>query len=415
MALRSPERLCRARWVVPVTRPPIADGAVAVGGGRIVAVGPYDELGGEFSGVPVRDYGEATLLPGLVNAHTHLDNAALAGHTPRGGGDFVAWLEALTESREAASAEKMYSATEAACRDLLSFGTAAVADISHADVSPALLERLPIHAVVFVEVLGFTEEKARQKLLEGRARLAALERRHEGGRLRFALYPHALFTTREGLLREVFEENFAAGRINTLHVAESREEEDFLTGAGNPFKGILERRGAWDPGWKPPGRTSVRYLDDLGLLRPGVLVVHCVQPDDEEIGLLARSGCAVCLCPRSNAFIGVGRPRAPQMLAAGIELCLGTDGPGSVESLSLFDEMAFVSRHFPEVPPAEVLRMATVSGARALGLAGFLGAIAPGLRDRLLVYNGDAGGDPVEALTAGIDHSRLGWISDEYR
>ena len=192
----------------------------------------------------------------------------------------------------------------------------------------------------------------------------------------------------------------------------STEEVAFLTGEGDRFERAIKRWGYWVEGWRPPKLRPVEYFKCLGGLRPGTIAVHCVQLRDHEIAALAESGCSVCLCPRSNDYIGVGLPRIEEMLAAGVEPCLGTDGLGSVGSLSVFDEMAFVRREYPGIDPAAVLRMATLNGALALGFEGDFGALSPGSFGRILVYNGAVEGDPEKALTSGIDHAKLSWVGE---
>ena len=409
MSAVSQGRMFRARHVLPVVRPAIEDGAVAVEGGRIVAVGPHREVAGECPGFAVEDLGDAVLLPGLVNAHVHLDNSALAGKVPRGGGDFIGWIGRLLTIKDTIDVETKRDATEAAVRSLPGLGTAALGDVCPTLLSPPFLGLQPLRARVFIEVTGIGPERGSEKLAEAADNLRLAEGSHDGSRLQFSLSPHAPYSTDASVIAGIIAANAASQRISTFHLAESSEEVDFLTGKGERFEQAIRRWGYWCQGWRPPGVRPVAYFKCLGGLRPGTIAVHCVQLDDEDIALLAESGCSVCLCPRSNAYIGVGRPRIEDMLAAGIEPCLGTDGLGSVQSLSIFDEMAFVRSEYPGVEPSAVLRMATLNGALALGFADELGALSPGRLARFLVYSGPVEGDPEEALTSGIDHAKLCW------
>ena len=400
----------RARHVLPIVRPALADGAVAVAGGRIVAVGPHRDVAREYPDFPVEDLGDAVILPGLVNAHVHLDNSALAGKVPHGGGDFIGWIGRLLTIKDTFDVETKRDATEAAVRSLPGFGTIAVGDICPTLLSPPFLSLQPLWARVFVEVTGIGPERGSEKLAEAADNLRLAEGSHDGTRLSFSLSPHASYSTDSSIIAGIIAANAATGRISTFHLAESIEEVDFLTGEGDRFERAIRRWGYWRGGWQPPKVRPVAYFKCLGGLRPGTIAVHCVQVDDGEIALLAESGCSVCLCPRSNAYIGVGLPRIEEMLAGGIEPCLGTDGLGSVESLSLFDEMAFVRREYPGIDPAAVLSMTTINGALALGFAEDLGALLPGRIGRLLVYNGPVHDEPQEALTSGIDHGNLSWV-----
>ena len=402
--------LHRARWVLPAVEPPIEGGAVAVREGLIEQVGKFSEIKDDYPSECVNDLGDATLLPGLVNAHAHLDNSAFEGKAPLGEGDFVAWIDALLTAKDETSQEKRREATAVACRLLPRLGTIAVGDISPTAYSPAFLAEEQIRGNVFIEVTGFNKERAESTLLEAEEKLPALEKEPAYNRLRFSVNPHALYSTHESVVKKIFMRNFQERRITSIHLSESVEEVQFLTGESDRFAGAIERWGFTESGWKPPGLTPVRLMDNLGFLRPGVITVHCVSLDDEELELLARSGVSVCLCPRSNDNIGVGQPRIAEMLAVGIEPCLGTDGLGSVQSLSVFDEMAFVRSRHPELKPELLLRMATVNGARALRFDSVLGALKTGLTGRILSYTGDVGREPLEALTSGIDHDKIHWV-----
>ena len=405
-------RVYRARRVVPVAGPPIDDGAVAVRNGAIEAVGRFAETAAGYNDGAVSDLGEVVLLPGLVNAHTHLDNSAMRGRAPRGAG-FIPWIEAFLRAKDETPLEIRRRATAAACAGLPALGTIAVGDISPSAFSPPFLASQPLWGQVFIEVTGFGRASGDAGLSKADRVLRQIESEYGGGRFRFAVTPHSLYSTSRIIVRAILGRNADTGRLSSLHLAESPAEVRFLTGESEDFAEAVRRWGYWEDGWEVPRLRPLGYLDKLGGLRPGVVAVHCVQLSGEEIELLTLSGCAVCLCPRSNDYIGVGQPRVADLLAAGVDPCLGTDGLGSVETLSLFDEMAFVRARHPGVEPAALLRMATLYGARALRIDGRVGSLAPGRIGRFLAYSGDAVGDPLEALTSGIDHSRLFWVGGD--
>ena len=383
----------RARRVVPVASPPIDDGAVAVRNGAIEAVGPFGETATGYPDGAVCDLGEVVLLPGLVNAHTHLDNSAMRSRAPRGAG-FIPWIEALLQPKAEIPPETRRQATAAACRGLPALGTIAVGDISPSAFSPPLLASQPLWGQVFIEVTGFGRANGEAGLSKADQTLRQIESQYGGGRFRFAVTPHSLYSTHRILVRAILSRNADTGRLSSLHLAESPAEVRFLAGESERFAEVIRRWGYWEEGWQVPLLRPLGYLDKLGGLRPGVLAVHCVQLSGEEIEHLALSGCA-------------------DLLAAGVDPCLGTDGLGSVETLSLFDEMAFVRQRHPGVEPAALLRMATVNGARALRIDGRFGSLAPERIGRFLAYAGDEVGDPLEALTSGIDHSKLFWVGGE--
>lgn len=405
------DRLYRACWVLPVTSPPIENGAVVVREGIIQEVGRLRDVSSRHTNVETRDLGDSVLLPGLVNAHTHLDNSAFKGKTPRGGGQFTAWIDAALRAKDSLTSEARRAAAEKECPGLAETGAIAVGDISPTGTSPALLADQPLWAVVFIEVTGVGGARAEENYRN------AVELLHQtaeaGDRIRVSLSPHAPYSTSAELIHRIHRENSVSDRLTSIHVAESREEVEYLTGQSDAFRELKQRWGYYDPEWRPPGRRPVGYLNEIGCLAPGTIAVHCVQLDDEEIELLVACGCSVCLCPRSNDYIGVGQPRLTEMLDSGIQPCLGTDGLGSVPSLSLFDEMAFVREAHSGVEPDVVLRMASINGAKVLRLDSLLGSLETGKVGRFLAYSGEVGNEPVGAVTSGIDHERLFWVGDD--
>jgi cytosine/adenosine deaminase-related metal-dependent hydrolase len=376
-------------WVLPITAEPLRRGRVAVAGGRIAWVGRAGEAGEPRA--PVRDLGPGVLLPGLVNAHCHLELSHLAGRVPFGGG-FVAWIESLVAERgrssplaaaggtaaaPAAEPDEIRAATLTAIRFLEERGTVAVGDVSNALAHLDALAGSRLDAVVFAELLAWDPERAGATLAwaEERCRsVAPLTRPGLGVRLA----AHAPHTVSPALLRLLVERGGPAA----IHLAESTEEQRFLCDGGGSWGGFLERRGLGHVAFDAPGVGPVRYLEQQGALHPRLVAAHCVQVDAEDRARLARHGVHVVLCPRSNRNLGVGRADVPALIASGVRLALGTDSLASAETLDVLDDAALLHRQFPELEPAAILRMATLGGAQALGLPG-LGALAPGRRAAL--------------------------------
>jgi cytosine/adenosine deaminase-related metal-dependent hydrolase len=381
--------LLAASWVVPVSAPPIRDGCVAVEGGRIAWVGPREGAGG--AGGPVVELGDGVLLPGLVNAHCHLELTALAGLAapPR---SFVSWVRDLVREREALDPATGRQAVRAGLAELVGTGTVAVGDVSNQLAHLDLLGGSGIDAVVFYELIGWDPKGAEALLARAEARLAGLAR--GGAEVRLAAHaPHsvsaALFA---GLLRR--------GAPATVHLAESPEESRFLRDGGGEWKAFLEERAGAVP-FQPPGTSPVAYLDSLGALHAGLLAAHCVQADARDIALLAERGVHVAVCPRSNRNLGVGIPAVPEMLRAGVRLCLGTDSAASAGRLDLMEDVAALRREFPGLDPAAIVGMATTGGAAALGL-GDLGALEAGKRPAMAFAPAAPGlTEPLEFLVSG--------------
>ena len=177
----------------------------------------------------------------------------------------------------------------------------------------------------------------------------------------------------------------AAAEPLSIHVAESQAEVALLADGSGPFPDLLRARGLWDDDWTSPGLTPVEHLDRLGVLTPHTVAVHCVHLTHRDFSKLQTRRVQVVTCPRSNSWLGVGRAPIPQLLGQGIPVALGTDSLASSPDLDLFAEMAALRREHGELSPAAVLRMATLNGAAALGLANQLGSIERGKLARLLV------------------------------
>jgi cytosine/adenosine deaminase-related metal-dependent hydrolase len=370
-----------ASWVLPVDGPPLRDGRVAVADGRIVWVGRAGDTGAP--GGPVRDLGPGVLLPGLVNAHCHLELSHLAGELP-GGSGFVPWVEAVVALRGRLPPEEVAARTAQAIGFLEERGTAAVGDVSNTLGHLDGLAASSLRAVVFHELLAWDPARAEATLAGAEERLGAARGRVPP-RVELLLAAHAPHSVSPPLLAALG----ARGDRGAIHLAESKEEVRFLQSGDGPWAAFLGRRGLGHVAFEPPGASPVRYLDGLGFLRPGLAAAHAVHVDDGDRRLLAERGVAVVVCPRSNRNLGVGTADVPALLDAGITVGLGTDSLASVETLDVLDDAVVLSRQFPDLDPAAVVRMATAGGAAALGL-GDLGALAPGRAAALAFAAADA-------------------------
>jgi cytosine/adenosine deaminase-related metal-dependent hydrolase len=386
--------LMTAGWVVPVSGPPLRHGVVAVAEGRIVWAGGGDD--GAAPQGPVRDLGPGVLMPGLVNAHCHLELCHLAGRLEDARG-FVPWVEALVAARAEAPPEVVEAATAEGVGALVASGTVAVGDVSNGLAHLPMLGRSGLAAaVVFYELLAWDPAKAEAVLqfAEARAREVSEDL---PGHVQVRLAAHAPHSVSAPLLRALAR----SGGPASIHLAESLAESAFLAGGDGEWAGFLERRGLGHVAFSPPGLSPVSYVDGLLVLHPGLVAAHCVQVDEADIQTLAQRGVAVAVCPRSNRRLGVGLPPVPAMLAAGVALAVGTDSLASAGSLDLMEDLALLHRELPDLDPAHLVRMATLGGARALGLTD-LGTIEPGKRAALAYAPADeAPIDPLEFLVSG--------------
>lgn len=395
--------LLRAAWVCRVTGPPLADGWVHVREGRIAATGRGRDAPATDRTI---DLGSAVVLPGLVNAHTHLELSWLRGLVPPAG-DFLTWIGRLMGRRtrlETAADGPAMTAMRTALDELQATGTAAVGDISNALVSPPVLRDRGVPAVVFHELLGFRDT-------DGRAVAASAARRSPADDRGVRVVPaaHAPFSVSPELFRAIRDDVRRLVRpITSVHVGESPEEVQLLRDGDGPWRTRLQELGVWRDGWTPPGTGPADYLCDLGMLQAGSLAVHGVQLTDGELARLAAADVTLVTCPRSNTWVGVGAPPIARFAAAGVRLAVGTDSLASAPDLNLFGELAAMRALAPDLPARRLLHAATVAGAEALGLADVLGSLEAGRRAHLVAVTiPDGVADPEEALVTGVTADRI--------
>lgn len=368
-------QLYRSGWLLPITEAPIRDGLVAVSGGRVVWRGRRGDPSRPDG--PVRDLGDGVLLPGLVNAHCHLELSHLAGRLRPARPGFVPWVEAVVGSRGGHAERDVLSASAAAIEALEASGTVGVGDVSNTLAHLEGLRDSSLDAVVFLELLAWDPAKAAATLAWGEGLLRERQPALRPG-LELRLGAHAPHSVSPELLRRLGERGGPA----TMHLAESKEEAQFLADGSGAWPAFLAARGLGHVAYAPPRQSPVRYADSLGVLHARLVAAHAVQVDAADRALLRERGVHVVLCPRSNASLGVGRADAPALLAAGVKLALGSDSLASVPSLDVLDDAVALRAQFPELAPAAILGMATLGGAEALGLSD-LGVIAPGRRAAL--------------------------------
>jgi len=314
------------------------------------------------------------LVPGLLNAHTHLELTYLKGKlkpTPH----FAEWLKALVRKRFFWGKGKFLRSARAGAQLCLESGTTTVGDITSTLDSPSVLVDVPIRKVVFLEAIGPDPAKAKQAT----DRITtALERERADRLLQLGLSPHAPYSA----CAEVYEWCAATASQRELllatHLAETREELDFLEEGKGALFDVMARHGLLPAGWEPPGCTPVEYVDRLGVLSERTILVHCNYVTSSDVERIARSGASVVYCPRSHHFFGHSDHPFRRLMERGVNVALGTDSLASNTSLSMLDEMRFVCEQSPDVEPKTVWRMATVAAAKALGLEGQVGTISVG-------------------------------------
>jgi cytosine/adenosine deaminase-related metal-dependent hydrolase len=389
-----PRQTLRARWVFPVEGVPIEHGVVEVTAGRITAVGAG-------TGAVTHELGNVAILPGLVNAHTHLELSDIdAPLSPSG--PFTAWLRAVIGHRRQrpAAEETAGRILRAGARECLLSGTTLVGDIVSSDWSEETTAAPWPRPVAFLELLGLAPDRIEPQLARARRHLRPGPEGAAAGRSVRALSPHAPYSVHPRLLAGLIDLASEFGVPLAMHLAETAAERELVEQGTGEFVEFLTSLGVWQPGVIPRGLRILDYLQELAVLSR-VLVVHGNDLTVEELDFLATwQGASVVYCPRTHAWFGHQRHPWLELLARGVNVAIGTDSRASNPDLSLWNELLFLRRRHPQVAPARLLELGTLRGARALGQEVETGSLAAGKRADLAIIElprGDSS-DPYSLL-----------------
>lgn len=375
-----PLTIYRAAWVLPVAGEPIRAGAVMVDpAGRIAAVGPLAAVEPP-AGAAIVELGEAALLPGLVNVHAHPELAAFRGALEDL--SFRDWILRLVGTKRAVLDDDAYAAAARwTLVESLRTGVTTLAATESSAASFGALAQAGMRGIVYREVFGPDPAQVQDSMADLRGAVDAL-RAVETELVRVGVSPHAPYTVSDALFAATARYARDEGLPLAVHAAESAVEHDLVTRGEGDFAPGLQARGIATP---PRGRSTVELLARLGVLDARPLLIHCVRVDADDVARLADHGCAVAHCPVANARLGHGIAPLAELRQAGVRVGLGTDSVGSNNRLDLLEEARIASllqrAHLgsPHVlPPADLLRLVTVDGARALGLDDRVGTLEPG-------------------------------------
>ncbi len=374
-----------AGWVLPIDAPSIEHGEVVVEDGLIAAVRPRQTPAAEC-----RDFGDAVLLPGLVNAHSHLEYTALRGFLEDV--PFFPWIRALTAAKAALSAGDWLWSGRLGALECAASGITTLGDNTDAGVTMQVLSESGQRGIVYQELFGIDDREPVAPIIEALQAKLAAHRAFASDRVAVGVSPHALYTIRPALF-DAINAYVAAERLPTsIHIAESPAESVLTESGTGPFAEMYARRGIT---WHAPDQTPTEYAAALGALTPSTLAVHCVHQTPADIALLAETGAAIIHCPKSNAKLGAGiAPLAQWLKTDGLRVGLGTDSAVSNNSLDLWEEMRFALllqraklEDAEAVTARDVLHLATLGGAEAMGLSAQVGSLTPGKRADLIAVS----------------------------
>ena len=383
--------------MVPLHGAPLREGALVMdAGGSVVELGPRAALRQAHAALP-ETRGEGVLLPGLVNAHTHLELSALAGAIP-GGGGVISWTRALAGRLREGNDDALDAAARSAAA-AKALGTAAIGDVGNGTAGWLALGAVGLQGLFFHELVGSREARTGDAIADAAQERAAIPATERPARVPAVAAPHAPYSVGPALLERIFATAAAAGLPTSIHLAEDPDELALLRDGTGGWPAVLRALGA-SPEDRSPGLEPCAYLASHGAFATDCppLLVHMVHASADDRRRAREAGATVVLCPRSNLHIGGRLPDVPALLSDGVALALGTDSLASAPDLSLWAELAVLARAFPDVGPRTWLRAATAGGARALALP-HLGTFAPGTRPGVLdVLPAEASADPERAL-----------------
>ncbi len=389
-----------ARWVLPITQPPIENGTVVESDGVITYVGPRSAAprGDDY------DLGDAILLPGLINAHTHLELTAMRGFLEDC--RFTGWIDKLRQSRnEVMSDEMLLDSARFGVMEGLVAGITTYADTCSSGVAMRAMNELGVRGIMYQEVFGPdpSHADAAMRELEDRIEKLELERTDL---VALGVSPHAPYTVSDRLYRAAAEFANARRLPLAMHIAESQAEYDIVANARGDFADRWERRGI---AVTRRARSPIELLDRQGALDRGPLLIHCVRVDEDDIKIMTRRSCSVAHCPASNAKFGHGIAPLLTLISAGIRVGIGSDSVASNNRMDILDEARLAvlihrgaTQRHDAFGAHQALELATIGGARALGIDSRVGSLEPGKDADLAAFRTDIArttplGDPYSA------------------
>jgi cytosine/adenosine deaminase-related metal-dependent hydrolase len=377
-----------ARWLLPISSAPILDGGLAVEDDRIIGVGARTDLIRRFRDVKLNDFGDAAILPGLINAHSHLELTVMRGFLDTEESDFFGWLKKLTTARlERMTADDLYvSAAWGAC-EAARAGITCLGDSSDAALRSmqALLD-VGLRGTVYQESFGPDPRLACENFEKLKAKVAALQE-CETHLVRAGISPHAPYTVCATQLEMTADLAMAERLPLMMHVAESAAEDLLIREGRGPFAESLARRGI---DWQAPLSSPIAYLESHGVLRTRPLLAHCINVDDADIETIKRNEANIAHCPKSNAKLGHGHAPLAKFLKANVSVGLGSDSVASNNTCDILEEARFAilfaraetagTEELQMIEADRLLETATLGGARALGLDGQIGELREGMQ-----------------------------------
>jgi 5-methylthioadenosine/S-adenosylhomocysteine deaminase len=385
-------RILAAKYVLPIVGEPIENGAVAIDGDVIAAVGMHDEVRAGFGEVESEDFGNAAIIPGLVNCHSHLELTAMRGALDSVEHDFRAWLLEVQELRSAMTDDDIENAAVDGAREGAAAGVTCFADIGRMGFAGLnALKTVGLRGIVYQETQFSPDNRtADEDFLELAEKYEKL-REDETDLVRMGISPHATYTVSSRLFELIAQYSILNRVPLSIHASEAAEEMALLTNGEGFFNSIYEKYGFE---WHSPHCSPIEYLDRLGVLSARPLLAHCVHASESELKRIASNGASIAHCPKSNAKFGHGVAPFEAMMDADVAVGLGSDSVASNNVCDLLEESRFAALFARNrdgrrrtIAAREVLHTATLGGAKAVGLEKKIGSLEPGKQADIAVIS----------------------------
>lgn len=375
--------LLNASYVLPITSEPIAKGSVLVRDGKIIDIGSQELLRLRYPEEEVRDFGKSALMPGLIDLHTHVENAVMRGavhDVP-----YTTWVMSTVEIGSKMAVADWYDSAVLGGLEALSSGITCIADITASGAAGVAAQRLGMRGVIYREVGAMDKHRINFAMSQAENDIYHWRQEVDADRITIGIAPAAIYACHPSVFTRVSE---LAQRENlpvAIHVAGNREEYDFVRYGSSPFSVHVmgEDRGYVEiPPWLPTGTTPVKYAAEWGAFEAdNVMAIHCVHVDDADVKKLKEYDVSVGVCPRCNAQLGMGVAPIDKFLQAGLRLGLGTDSPAATDTIDMMEEMRLGMLIQRAINPkvflgaVSMLEMATLGGAKALRIDDKVGSL----------------------------------------
>ena len=362
-----------AKYILPVTTPEIHNGSILIKNGKIQFIGREKDCP-NIANHQVSHYPDHLLMPGLVNTHTHLSLSRLKNKI-KSGMPFNSWIKEIISYNDSLTEIDEKDACKEGIKNLIATGTTTIGDISRSGFSTKVMQNMRVRGVIFLEIIGF-----KKSMIEDQ-----MNRVHEllwdwkgDGLVKCGLSPHATYSVSPQLIKLSFRLAKVKKLPLVMHIAETKEELEFIENGEGDLRQLLESLDRWEPEWKPEKTSPIKYLENSGNLS-GITGIHLNHINDEDFKIIKKNNMSVVCCPKTHQWFQRDRSyHLTKFLENNINVAIGTDSLASNETLNMFEELILIRKQFPEISHETLLKMVTINGAKALRLEKEVGSLETG-------------------------------------